>query len=58
MDSVAWGGVVTAVDPPPYAYLLKQAFRADQAGSPAILAETRRVATLYAASLLGARAAP
>ncbi len=33
--------------------LLKQAFRVDEEGSPAVLAETRRIATLYAASLLG-----
>lgn len=38
--------------------LLKQAFRVDEAGSPAVLAETRRVSRLYAASLLGVPAAP
>jgi AcrR family transcriptional regulator len=35
--------------------LLKQAFSADPAGSPEILAETRRVARLYAAALLDPR---
>ncbi len=40
-----------------YAALLKHAFTEDDAGSPAILAEARRVATLYTASLLGVQAA-
>lgn len=38
--------------------LLKHAFSADPHGSPAILAEAKRVSGLYAASLLGVRSLP
>ncbi len=51
-ETVGWRVLVSVVSA-----LLKAAFIVDERGDPAILAETRRVARLYAAALLGVSAA-